>query len=84
AQGADFRGANVMNMVATRSWCCSAYMSETNRGDANFSRVIVEKCELWENRWKGTVITGAVLRGSDLSCGEFSSVAWSLAALTGC
>ncbi len=30
------------------------------------------------------MITGAVFRGSDLSCGEFSSFDWSLADFTGC
>lgn len=84
AQGADFRGANFMNMITTRSWFCSVYITKTNLSYANFSRVILEKCELWENRWNGTVITGAVFRGSDLSCGEFSSFDWSLADFTGC
>ncbi|MER1720993.1 pentapeptide repeat-containing protein, partial [Proteus terrae] len=46
AQGADF-----MNMITTRSWFCSAYITKTNLSYANFSRVILEKCELWENRW---------------------------------
>ncbi len=27
AQGADFRGANFMNMITTRSWFCSAYIT---------------------------------------------------------
>ncbi|MEQ5640195.1 pentapeptide repeat-containing protein, partial [Escherichia coli] len=44
AQGADFRGANFMNMITTRSWFCSAYITKTNLSYANFSRVILEKC----------------------------------------
>ncbi len=48
AQGADFRGANFMNMITTRSWFCSAYITKTNLSYANFSRVILEKCELWK------------------------------------
>ncbi|MEX9397626.1 Qnr family pentapeptide repeat protein, partial [Escherichia coli] len=68
AQGPDFRRANFMNVITTRSWFCSAYITKTNLSYANFSRVILEKCGLWENRWNGTVITGAVFRGSDLSC----------------
>ncbi|MEX9699888.1 QnrD family quinolone resistance pentapeptide repeat protein, partial [Escherichia coli] len=39
---------------------------------------------LWENRWNGTVITGAVVRGSGLSCGGCASYGWSLADFTGC
>ncbi|MGG6686556.1 UNVERIFIED_CONTAM: pentapeptide repeat-containing protein, partial [Salmonella enterica subsp. enterica serovar Weltevreden] len=62
AQGADFRRANFMNMITTRSWFCSADITKTNRSDANFSRVRLEKCELWGNRWNGTVITGAGFR----------------------
>lgn len=84
AQGADFRGASFMNMITTRSWFCSAYITKTNLSYANFSRVVLEKCELWENRWNGAVIEGAVFRGSDLSCGEFSSFDWTLADFTGC
>ncbi len=71
AQGADFRGANFMNMITTRSWFCSAYITKTNLSYANFSRVILEKCELWENRWNGTVITGAVFRGRSFLWGVF-------------
>ncbi len=37
AQGADFRGANFMNMITTRSWFCSAYITKTNLSYANFS-----------------------------------------------
>ncbi|MCF3802728.1 pentapeptide repeat-containing protein, partial [Salmonella enterica subsp. enterica serovar Weltevreden] len=72
AQGADFRGAIFMNMINTMSWFCSAYITKTNLSFANFSRVIFEKCELWEHRWNGTLITGALFLVYDLSCGEFS------------
>ena len=53
AQGADFRGASFMNMITTRTWFCSAYITNTNLSYANFSKVVLEKCELWENRWMG-------------------------------
>lgn len=53
AQGADFRGASFMNMITTRTWFCSAYITNTNLSYANFSKVVLEKCELWENRWIG-------------------------------
>ncbi len=47
AQGSDFRGASFMNMITTRTWFCSAYITNTNLSYANFSKVVLEKCELW-------------------------------------
>ncbi|HCN6743843.1 TPA: Qnr family pentapeptide repeat protein, partial [Escherichia coli] len=76
AQGSDFRGASFMNMITTRTWFCSAYITNTNLSYANFSKVVLEKCELWENRWMGTQVLGATFSGSDLSGGEFSSFDW--------
>jgi fluoroquinolone resistance protein len=84
AQGADFRGASFMNMITTRSWFCSAYITKTNLSYANFSKVVLEKCELWENRWNGAQILGATFSGSDLSGGEFSSFDWRSANFTHC
>ncbi|AIN19412.1 pentapeptide repeats family protein [Yersinia rochesterensis] len=84
AQGADFRGASFMNMITARSWFCSAYITKNNLSYANFSKVVLEKCELWENRWMGTNILGANFSGSDLSGGEFSSFDWSSANFTHC
>ena len=40
AQGADFRGASFMNMITTRTWLCSAYITKTNLSYANFSKVV--------------------------------------------
>ena len=37
-----------MNMITTRTWFCSAYITNTNLSYANFSKVVLEKCELWE------------------------------------
>ncbi|WP_182058854.1 Qnr family pentapeptide repeat protein [Pantoea sp. ME81] len=84
AQGADFRGASFMNMITTRTWFCSAYITKTNLSYANLSKVVLEKCELWDNRWIGTHILGATFSGSDLSCGEFSSFDWPSANFTYC
>ena len=84
AQGADFRGASFMNMITTRTWFCSAYITNTNLSYANFSKAVLEKCELWENRWMGTQVLGATLSGSDLSGGEFSSFDWRTANFTHC
>ncbi|WP_135715805.1 Qnr family pentapeptide repeat protein, partial [Klebsiella pneumoniae] len=82
AQGADFRGASFMNMITTRTWFCSAYITNTNLSYANFSKVVLEKCELWENRWIGAQVLGATFSGSDLSGGEFSTFDWRAANFT--
>ncbi|MTB67226.1 Qnr family pentapeptide repeat protein [Providencia sp. wls1943] len=84
AQGADFRGASFMNLITAKTWFCSAYITKSNLSYANFSGVILEKCELWENRWHETTVIGSVFRNSDLSGGEFSSFNWSDADFTGC
>ena len=84
AQGADFRGASFMNMITTRTWFCSAYITNTNLSYANFSKVVLEKCELWENRWMGAQVLGATFSGSDLSGGEFSTFDWRAANFTHC
>lgn len=84
AQGADFRDASFMNMITTKSWFCSAFITKTNLSYANFSKVVLEKCELWENRWVGTNVLGATFSGSDLSGGEFSAFDWRSADFTHC
>ncbi len=84
AQGADFRGASFMNMITAKTWFCSAYITKSNLSYANFSKVVLEKCELWENRWVGTNVLGASFSGSDLSGGEFSSFDWRSANFTHC
>jgi len=84
AQGADFRGVSFMNMITSRSWFCIAYIIKNNLSYANFSKVVLEKCELWENRWNGAQIQGASFSGSDLSGGEFASFDWRSANFTHC
>lgn len=84
AQGTDFRGASFMNMITTKSWFCRAFITKTNLSYANFSKVVLEKCELWENRWVGTSVQGAIFSGSDLSGGEFNSFDWRSADFTHC
>lgn len=84
AQGADFRGTSFMNMITTKSWFCSAFITKTNLSYANFSKAVLEKCELWENRWVGTNVLGASFSGSDLSGGEFSAFDWRSADFTHC
>lgn len=84
ATGADFAGANFMNMITTRSWFCSAFLTKNNFSYTNFSKVILEKCELWENRWTGANLRGANLSGSDLSGGEFTEFNWNDINVTHC
>ncbi|WP_339058382.1 Qnr family pentapeptide repeat protein [Candidatus Regiella endosymbiont of Tuberolachnus salignus] len=84
AQGADFRGASFMNKISARTWFCSAYITKSNLNYANFSKVVLEKCELWENSWVDTNVLGAIFSGSDLSGGKFSSFDWRSATFTHC
>ena len=84
ATGADFAGANFMNMITTRSWFCSAFLTKNNFSYTNFSKVVLEKCELWENRWTGANLRGANLSGSDLSGGEFTEFSWNDVNVTHC
>ena len=84
AQGADFSNASFMNQITPRSGFCSAFIKKSNLRYANFSRVTLEKCELWENRWDGANVSGASFAGSDLSGGQFEGIDWSSANFTGC
>ncbi|WP_136477039.1 Qnr family pentapeptide repeat protein [Pseudomonas sp. DG56-2] len=84
AQGADFSSASFMNVISNKSWFCSAYINKSNLAYANFSKVNLEKCELWDNRWTGANVTGANFSGSDLSGGEFTAIDWRSADFTGC
>lgn len=84
AQGADFSNASFMNQITTRTWFCSAFIKKSNLRYANFSRVTLEKCELWENRWDGANLSGASFAGSDLSAGQFEGIDWSSANFTDC
>ncbi|CDH30849.1 Uncharacterized low-complexity protein [Xenorhabdus bovienii str. Intermedium] len=80
----DFRGASFMNRVSANIQFCSAYITKSNLSYTNFADVILEKCELWENRWHETHILGARFSGSDLSGGEFISFDWNAADFTYC
>jgi fluoroquinolone resistance protein len=71
-------------MVTQKSWFCHATITDCNLSYAIFSRVVLERCELWGNRWVGTIIKGASFKGSDLSGGEFNSFDWALADFRGC
>ncbi|WP_339539638.1 Qnr family pentapeptide repeat protein [Pseudomonas sp. RA_15y_Pfl2_54] len=83
-QGADFSNTSFMNMITHKSWFCHATITDCNLSYAIFSRVILEKCDLWGNRWVGTNVKGASFNGSDLSGGEFNSFDWEHADFRGC
>ncbi len=70
------------NMITSRTRFCSAYITKSNLSYANFAKVVLEKCELWENRWHGAQVLGASFSGSDLSGGEFSGFDWRAADVT--
>lgn len=84
AQGVDFRDTSFRNMISPKSWFCSAFITKNNLSYANFSGAVLEKCELWENRWEGAQVRGAIFSGSDLSGGEFSAFDWRSADFTYC
>ncbi|WP_087016928.1 Qnr family pentapeptide repeat protein [Thaumasiovibrio subtropicus] len=75
-KGANFSRANFANQVSTRMYFCSAFITGCNLSYADMERLCLEKCELFENRWIGTHLTGASLKGSDLSRGVFSEDVW--------
>lgn len=76
-KGANFARARFANQVSHTMYFCSAYITGCNLSYTNFERIIVEKCDLFENRWIGANLQGASFRESDLSRGVFSSDAWS-------
>ncbi|NAZ52434.1 Qnr family pentapeptide repeat protein [Vibrio toranzoniae] len=75
-KGANFTRANFANQVSNRMYFCSAYITGCNLSYANFEQACLEKCELFENRWIGTYLGGALLKESDLSRGVFSEDVW--------
>lgn len=84
AMGCNFRQARFMKKISPRLWLCSTYITKCNLSYADFSGVILEECELWENLWNETVVTGANFSGSDLSGGDFSGFSWRAADVTNC
>ncbi|HBC3545691.1 TPA: Qnr family pentapeptide repeat protein, partial [Vibrio parahaemolyticus] len=75
-KGANFQGANFANRVSNTMFFCSAFITGCNLTYCNFERVLLEKCDLFENRWNGANLAGATLKGSDLSRCEFSPEQW--------
>ena len=75
-KGANFQSANFANRVSNTVFFCIAYITGCNLAYTNFERALIEKCDLFENRWSGANLMGASFKGSDLSRGEFSKEQW--------
>lgn len=75
-KGADFELARFSNQINHQLYFCSAYITGCNLSYANFERLCIEKCDLFENKWNGANLQGASFKGSDLSRGSFSADAW--------
>lgn len=75
-KGANFLRANFVNRINHKSYFCSVFITGCNLAYSNFERALLEKCDLYENRWNGANLFGVSFVGSDLSRGEFSSEQW--------
>ncbi|EEX92304.1 quinolone resistance determinant QnrC [Vibrio orientalis CIP 102891 = ATCC 33934] len=75
-KGANFSQASFVNHVSHQVYFCSAYITGCNLSYVNFERQLIEKCDLFENRWIGANLRGASFKGSDLSRGVFSEDCW--------
>ena len=52
-KGANFQRANFINRISDTVYFCSVYMTGCNLSYTNFERALLEKCDLYENRWSG-------------------------------
>ncbi len=75
-KGADFYRASFSNYITQKSYFCSAIITESNLAYANLDGLLLEECELTDNRWIGANLNGASMLGADLSGGEFSPDQW--------
>ncbi|TOG99989.1 fluoroquinolone resistance protein, partial [Vibrio parahaemolyticus] len=73
-----------VNQVSNKMYFCSAYITGCNLSYANFEQQLIEKCELFENRWIGANLRGASFKESDLSRGVFSEDCWEQFRVQGC
>ncbi|EBG5937526.1 pentapeptide repeat-containing protein [Salmonella enterica subsp. enterica] len=84
AMWCNSRQARFMKKISPRLWICSAFITRSNLSYADFSGATLEECELWENCWSVTIVTGANFSGSDLSGGDFTNFNWRSADVTNC
>ncbi|CAG9296282.1 Qnr family pentapeptide repeat protein [Celerinatantimonas diazotrophica] len=75
-KGANLAQMNFVNRVSNKMYFCSAYITGCDLSYTNFERQLIEKCDLFENRWVGANLKGASFKGSDLSRGVFSKDCW--------
>ncbi|WP_295894007.1 Qnr family pentapeptide repeat protein [uncultured Vibrio sp.] len=75
-KGANFQQSNFINRISNSAFFSSVYITGCNLTYSNFERALLEKCDLFENRWNGANLSGASFKGSDLSRGEFSPEQW--------
>ncbi|MCG7489221.1 Qnr family pentapeptide repeat protein [Vibrio sp. Of14-4] len=75
-KGANFQRANFINRISDKVYFCSAYITGCNLSYVNLERALLEKCDLYENRWTEANLDSASFLGSDLSRGEFSIDQW--------
>ncbi|GIU38631.1 pentapeptide repeat protein [Shewanella colwelliana] len=75
-QGSDFHRASFTNYITQKSYFCSGFITGCNLAYSNFDGVLLEACELFDNRWRGANLTAASMKGADLSGGEFSPEQW--------
>ncbi len=83
-KGANFCQASFVNQVSNKMYFCSAYITGCNLTYTNFEKQIIEKCDLFENRWIGANLRNASFKASDLSRGAFSADCWGQFKMQGC
>lgn len=75
-KGASFVRTLFANYITHNTYFCSLYMTQCDLSYANLENQKLEKCDLYENRWRGANLHGVSFEGSDLSRGEFSQEQW--------
>lgn len=83
-QGANFGRASFANHITHKIFFCSAFITGCNLAYANLEDALLEKCELFDNRWNGTNLLGCSMKVSDLSGGQFSPSQWGTFRLEAC
>ncbi|NRD75828.1 Qnr family pentapeptide repeat protein [Shewanella sp. VB17] len=83
-QGADFGRASFANHITHKTFFCSAFITACNLAYTNLEDALLEKCELFDNRWNGANLLGCSMKGSDLSGGQFSPSQWGTFELEAC
>lgn len=83
-KGASFVRTQFANFITHNTYFCSAFITNCDLSYANLENQKLEKCDLFENRWRGANLSGTSFEGSDLSRGEFSEEHWQQAHFQQC